>query len=169
MSCKSTDFVCDGIKTGASRKGGYGTVLSAYHPQTKRRILCIINGFDKQNVREKEGKRLLEWAFTNTNSTLLYEKGKKVGSVPVRFGDLDMVAVGPKRNVGYVTSNKEVTVKTDFDLPKFVKAPIRKGTRLGDIILRYNNKEKRVPLVALQDINEAGFFKRLWHRVRYGK
>ena len=47
-----------------------------------------------------------------------------------------------------------------------VTAPIQNGDVLGSAIIRLNGEillEK--PLIALNDVEEAGLFKRLWHHI----
>jgi D-alanyl-D-alanine carboxypeptidase (penicillin-binding protein 5/6) len=51
----------DGIKTGQTRKGGYG--LSASAKRGSIRLILVINGLKSAQARRQEAKRLLEWGF----------------------------------------------------------------------------------------------------------
>lgn len=51
----------DGIKTGQTRKGGYGLAASARRGAI--RLILVINGLKSAKARRAEAKRLLEWGF----------------------------------------------------------------------------------------------------------
>jgi D-alanyl-D-alanine carboxypeptidase (penicillin-binding protein 5/6) len=51
-----------------------------------------------------------------------------------------------------------------MDLPKSLEAPISKGQRIGTVKVMFDGKLiAQAPLVALEAVEEGGFFKRLWH------
>lgn len=52
----------DGLKTGQTRAGGYGLVVSA--KRNGRRLILVVNGLNSEAARREEAKRLLEWGFT---------------------------------------------------------------------------------------------------------
>ena len=51
----------DGIKTGQTRKGGYGLAASAKRGAI--RLILVINGLKSAKARRAEAQRLLEWGF----------------------------------------------------------------------------------------------------------
>lgn len=53
----------DGLKTGQTRKGGYGLVASA--KRGSLRLIVVVNGLKSESVRKREAARLLEWSFKN--------------------------------------------------------------------------------------------------------
>jgi D-alanyl-D-alanine carboxypeptidase len=156
------------LKTGHTLKAGFGIVVTAYHPQTHRRILCVLNGLHSEGERKRECLKTLEWAFKNTEQKIIHKAGESIAKLPVRFGSIDIVDIVPKKNVGYVrigTVNPEI--KVTVQLPKFLKGPMPKDTKVGQVILYVNNKSKKIPLVTAIEIKPAHFLKKLWHRVRY--
>ena len=162
-------FVCDGLKTGYTEKAGYGIVATAYHPKTHRRILCVLNGLHSQGDRKKECLQMLEWAFKNTDQKIIHKACESIATLPVRFGDLDVVNIVPKKNVGYVHIIGSITpeIKVTIQLPKFLKGPMPASTKVGQVVLCIANKSKKIPLVTAVAIKPAHFLKDLWHRVRY--
>lgn len=166
----SPTFVCDGLKTGHTAKAGYGIVATAYNPKTHRRILCILNGLHSEGERKKECLQTLEWAFKNTEQKIIHKAGELITKLPVRFGDLDVVDIIPKKNVGYTRiDNANPEVKVIVQLPKFLKGPLPAGTKVGQVILCINNKSKKIPLVTATAIKPAHFLKSVWHKARYFK
>ncbi|MCB1694236.1 MAG: hypothetical protein KDI19_15800, partial [Pseudomonadales bacterium] len=51
-----------------------------------------------------------------------------------------------------------------MDIIKVIEVPIQRGAELGELTVTLDGKEVfKGPLVALDDVSEGGFFKRLWH------
>lgn len=79
------------------------------------------------------------------------------------MGEQDNLDVGVSEDV-YLTlskgalSNLKAVLETQGDLT----APIRKGDKVGDVIYVVDDKEvARTDLVALNNVEEGGFFKRM--------
>ncbi|MCW5581002.1 MAG: serine-type D-Ala-D-Ala carboxypeptidase, partial [Luteimonas sp.] len=55
-------------------------------------------------------------------------------------------------------------LKPSMDVPRTLVAPIAKGQEIGKVRVELDGKVvAERPLVALEAVEEAGFFKRLWH------
>ena len=53
-----------------------------------------------------------------------------------------------------------------MDLPRTLVAPIAKGQQVGKVKVTLDGEVvAERPLVALQAVEEGGFFKRLWHEL----
>ena len=58
---------------------------------------------------------------------------------------------------------KYAQLKPSMDVPKQLVAPIRKGQAIGTVKVTLDGKVvAQRPLVALQAVEEGGFFRRLW-------
>jgi len=56
-----------------------------------------------------------------------------------------------------------VELKPSMDIPKTLVAPIAKGQKIGTVKVTLDGKVvAQRPLVALEAVEEGGFFKRLW-------
>ena len=80
-------------------------------------------------------------------------------------GSANTVAVGVAQPLLVSTPRgKYDRLKASMDLPQSLEAPIAKGQKLGTVKVTLDGKEiASAPLVALQAVEEGGFFKRLWH------
>jgi len=59
---------------------------------------------------------------------------------------------------------KYAQLKPSMDIPQVIEAPIEKGQQIGTVRVELDGKViAERPLVALEAVEEAGFFKRLWH------
>ena len=57
-------------------------------------------------------------------------------------------------------------MKSTIDIPKVLVAPIQKGQKIGVAKVTLDGKEiASAPLVAIEAVEQAGFFKRLWHEI----
>jgi D-alanyl-D-alanine carboxypeptidase (penicillin-binding protein 5/6) len=63
-----------------------------------------------------------------------------------------------------VERGRYTQLKPMMDVPKSLVAPIKKGQVIGKLRISLDGKPiAERPLIALQSIEEANFFKRLWH------
>jgi D-alanyl-D-alanine carboxypeptidase (penicillin-binding protein 5/6) len=65
-----------------------------------------------------------------------------------------------------VERGRYTQLKPVMDVPKTLVAPIKKGQVIGKLRVTLDGKViAERPLVALQSVEEANFFKRLWHEL----
>lgn len=151
----------DGLKTGHTNEAGYGLVGSA--TQGTRRIVFVISGLTSEKERAEESERIVNWAFRQFVEKTLVDADTQLASA-----DLWM---GAKSSVGLVT-DKPLTVlmpaaagdtveaTVEYDGP--VQAPIKKGQKLGELVVAIPDQgERRIPLLAQDDVATGGFGIRL--------
>ncbi len=62
-----------------------------------------------------------------------------------------------------VPRGRYADLKPSMNVPKTLVAPITKGQAIGDVKVTLDGKVvAQAPLVAVNAVEEAGFFKRLW-------
>ena len=154
----------DGLKTGHTDEAGYGFTGSA--EQNGRRLIMVVAGLDSWNARVTESKRLMEWGFAAWQAKPLFQAGAKVGTAKVQLGSSSEVTLVAPRNLavtvpaGLVTAGK-TTMKIRYQGP--VAAPIKKGDHIADLVINSSDTGPQVvPLVAGEDVGQAGFFGRIW-------
>mgnify|MGYP002713214567 CR=1 FL=1 len=110
---------------------------------------------------------LLNYGFRFHETHKLYEAGKPLASPRLWKGQADKLPIG-------VASDVLVTVKTGeydqlkaaTDLPATRIAPFEKGQQIGSLrITLGGNPVQTVPLIALNDAPQGGFFSRLWDSI----
>src|SRR5690606_20160605 len=97
----------------------------------------------------------------------LYDAGKPVATQKVWKGQLDELGLGVAQPLLVsVNRGKYARLKPTMDVPKTLVAPIAKGQAIGTVRVSLDGKVvAEAPLVALEGVEEAGFFKRLWHEL----
>ena len=153
----------DGLKTGHTQEAGYGFTGSA--EQNGRRLIMVIAGLDSFNQRIAESVRLMQWGFNAWASKPLFKKGATVGSAQVQMGSDGEVALVAPRDLAVTIPagmlSKVGGMKIRYQGP--VKAPIAKGQHIADLVVTTSETgEQLMPLVAAEDVTEAGFFGRIW-------
>jgi serine-type D-Ala-D-Ala carboxypeptidase (penicillin-binding protein 5/6) len=152
----------DGMKTGHTDEAGYGFTGSA--AQNGRRIVMVVAGIDSFNNRITESVKFMDWGFKAWTSKPLFAKGKKVESADVQLGSQSEVGLIAPRNLAVTfPAGASATMKVAVVYNGPVKAPIKKGQHIADLVVTTaDTPPQHMPLVAEEDVAEAGFFRRAW-------
>lgn len=155
----------DGIKTGHTSRAGYCLMASA--KRGDQRLITVVMGDTSENQRAVDSQALLNWGFRFYETHALYAANKPLATPKVWKGAGDTVAVGVSLPLLVSTPRgKYDHLKATMDLPKSLVAPITKGQKLGMVKVTLDGKLiAQSPLVALNAVEQAGFFKRLWHEL----
>jgi len=107
----------------------------------------------------------MQWGFNAWQTKPLFKKGAAVGSAQVQLGsDSEVQLVAPRDLAVTIPAgvlSKVSTMKIRYLGP--VKAPIAKGQHIADLVVSTSETgEQLMPLVAAEDVSEAGFFGRIW-------
>ncbi len=155
----------DGIKTGHTSSAGYCLMASA--KRGDQRLITVVMGDTSENQRAVDAQALLNWGFRFYETHTLYTANKALATPKVWKGAGNNVAVGVAQPLLVSTPRgKYDLLKATMDLPKSLVAPIAKGQKLGTVKVMLDGKlVAQSPLVALEAVEEGGFFKRLWHEL----
>jgi D-alanyl-D-alanine carboxypeptidase (penicillin-binding protein 5/6) len=159
-----TDPTVDGLKTGHTNEAGY--CLTASSNRNGQRLITVVMGTQSMQARADQTRALFNWGFASYENIRPVQGGATVQSVPVRFGKVDQVNIGPLQDVVMTAPRGQgAQVKTEVQLNPEITAPIAKGDVLGKILVTLNGQPQgEQALVALEPVEEAGFFKKLWQR-----
>ncbi|MFD2190327.1 D-alanyl-D-alanine carboxypeptidase family protein [Pistricoccus aurantiacus] len=160
------DNSVDGLKTGHTEAAGYCLVASA--KRDDMRLISVVMGTKSTEARAQETQKLLSYGFRFFEPLDVYEQDAVLATPRVWGGSEDTVRVGVDQAVKLVVPRgKSEAVTTSLDLPASLDAPIEAGQELGTLEIKLDDKviETR-PLLALEGVEEGGFFKRLLDTVR---
>lgn len=157
------DSSVDGLKTGHTNEAGYCLAASAV--RNDMRLISVVLGARSEEGRAQESQKLLSYGFRYFETVRLYEQYQVLDQAQVWQGVKDRIPLGLTEEV-YVTipRGQQTALKAEVQINDVIKAPIRAGDHLG--VLRVRLGEELVTeqsLVALENLDQAGFFKRLWH------
>jgi len=153
-----SDSTVDGLKTGYTQKAGYCLVTSAN--RVGMRLISSILGSNSPAVRFTETEKLLDYGFRFFETQSVDDISHQV---PVYKSEKSSIKVGvedstyltlPRNQFKYTTQ----TITLDQDLI----APVNQGERVGNLVVSFSNENiATLPLIALEDAPESGFFARI--------
>ncbi|WP_367110604.1 D-alanyl-D-alanine carboxypeptidase family protein [uncultured Psychrobacter sp.] len=164
----ATDPSVDGLKTGHTDAAGYCLVASS--DRDNMRLISVIMGTDSQQARADQSRELLNWGFGNFTTVTKAPSGQFVSKLPVWFGEAEEIELATGDNLQILTTkNQKNKITTVVDIPDSVEAPIKKGQQIGKMMAVIDGKAvASVPIVATNDVEQAGFMSRMWqHAVRW--
>ena len=162
------DATVDGLKTGHTEEAGYCLVASS--KRDGQRLIASVFGTTSEAARATETAKLLAYGFNFFDSKTFFKKGEAVQTVDVWKGAARTVKAGvaadfaaalPKRTSG--------DYQTRVVLPEEeTVAPIAAGATLGkvELVSADGKVVMQAPLVALEAVEEGGFFRRVWDSIR---
>ncbi|MGE4323894.1 MAG: D-alanyl-D-alanine carboxypeptidase family protein [Sphingobium sp.] len=156
----------DGLKTGHTQEAGYGFAGSA--EQDGRRLVMVVAGLTSFNGRIAESVRFMDWGFKAWKAQRLFAKGAVVDTAEVQQGSATKVSLVAPQNLAVTlprTASADISVKIAYMGP--IKAPIAKGQKIAELIVSTPDTPPQImPLVAGEEVSEAGVFGRLWNGLK---
>ena len=160
------DNSVDGLKTGHTSEAGFCLVSSA--KRDNMRLLAVVLGAPNDSSRADDSEKLLNYGFRFFETHELYKSDQSITELPLYKGTVEKVSVG-------LTENQFITIPTgqyqrltiSTKVPSYLQAPIKKGDKVGDLIVKFdNNLISTRPLYALQSIESGGIYTRTKDSIR---
>ena len=123
------------------------------------RLIAVVLGTAEPRSQFRESIKLYNYGFAKFRGVVVAKEGQQIKELPVEKGKLDKLEVVTKDKVSAITlKGKEKEINHEILLPKAVEAPIKKGQKIGEIVVkRGNEKLYSMDLVAKQSVEKAGF------------
>ena len=165
------DPTVDGLKTGHTNAAGYCLVATAKRdfPNLQgRRLLSVVLGAASESARANESQKLLNWGYTAYEGVKLFDAGKPVATPKVWKGKTAELKLGRTEPIVVaVPAGTAAQVKTEIARPEPLIAPFLQGQAVATLKITQGGQPlAEVPLVALEPVEEAGFFGRAWDAMR---
>jgi len=164
----------DGLKTGYTEAAGYCMITTARRDfpnlaQTGgRRLLSVVLGAASENARANESQKLLNWGFTAFEAVKLFDAGQAVVTPDVWKGAQPTLKLGrPQAVVVTVPAGMATRITTEVARPDPLVAPFAKGQQVAALKVTVAGQPlAEFPLVALEDVPQAGIVGRAWDAIR---
>lgn len=150
----------DGMQTAYTEETGFSLVATAL--REPRRLIAVVVGADKENLRTTETQRLLNHGFRQYESVMLYRKQQAVSRMPVWKGTIDQLPIG-FRDDRYVTipAGQREQLSAQLETRQPLVAPVNAGQQVGVLHLSLEGQPfLDLPVVALQTVPLANVFSR---------
>lgn len=152
----------DGLKTGHTQEAGYCLVASAQ--RAGMRLVSVVMGTDSTKARKNDTAALLNYGFRFYETTTAFEPMTELAKPRVWKGQQDYVPVGLlDKAVLTLPRGKLDELETDVALNAEISAPLAVGDSVGTVTVTLDGEVRlQAPAVALEAVEQAGFFARLW-------
>ena len=159
------DPTVDGVKTGHTSKAGYCLVASAH--RSGMRLISVLMKAPSDGVRTNESQKLLTYGFRFYETARVYKANQPITTSRVWMGTSKTVTFGLPHDAYVMMPRGDLkNVKMNIALPTPLKAPIGVGHHYGRLnITLHGQNIAHFPLIALTNVNEAGFWTRLLDRI----
>lgn len=148
----------DGLKTGYTDKAGY--CLTATMNKNNMRLISVVMKSNTKDNRSSDTIGMMEYGYSMYGSETILNKKDYSGVINIKGSE--------NRNYKYYLENdikiivdkdrKDIKYTTEVKLND-VKAPIEKGSKVGELILKYDNNIYTYDLVIHDEVKKATFLK----------
>ncbi|QEK36290.1 D-alanyl-D-alanine carboxypeptidase PBP5/6 [Acinetobacter johnsonii] len=161
-----TDPSVDGLKTGHTDEAGYCLTTSA--KRGPMRLISVIFGAPSMQERATQTREILSWGYANFETKNVQAANQVLAKSKVWFGKENDVQIGLAETFNVTMPKGQANaIKTQLVVQPKLTAPLKKGQVVGKYVASLDGKviaEK--PLVALKDVEEAGFFARMLDHIK---
>ena len=146
----------DGVKTGYTSEAKY--CLTATAKKDDMRVVAVVFGAPTPKARNAQVTKMLDYAFSQYKTHPMFERNEVVSTVKVSKGSKQEVKLVTSEPVSVLTKKGESidNITQEIVINEKINAPIKKGDKLGTLILKNeNNVVSESPIVAQENIEEA--------------
>lgn len=156
----------DGLKTGHTDAAKYCLASSAQ--RNGMRLTSVILGAPSSDARVTQSQSLLNYGFRFFETHRLYEAQQSLVTQRVWYGQEKEIQLGVEKDVVITLARGRYKyIKPHLELPARLEAPIQQGQVLGKVIIAVSEQDNvEYDLIALQNIQEAGFLGKLTDYVK---
>jgi D-alanyl-D-alanine carboxypeptidase (penicillin-binding protein 5/6) len=148
----------DGLKTGYTDKAGY--CLTATMSRNNMRLISVVMKSNTKDNRSADTIGMMEYGYSMYGSETIFEKDKYTGTININNSEKREYNYYLDKDVKIIVdkNRKDVLYTTEVKLNN-VKAPLSKGSIVGNLILDFDGKRYIYNLKIKEDIKKAGYFK----------
>lgn len=150
----------DGLKTGFTENAGY--CLTGTMKRDDMRLITVVMNAETKEDRNTDTINMMEYAYSMYNKKTILQSKNALGKM--------FINNSKKREVNYYLKNdativldkntRDITYSYDIKLDE-IKAPLKKGDKVGVLTLNYNNASADYDIVVKENVSSASIFRML--------
>ncbi len=150
----------DGLKTGFTDKAGY--CLTGTMKRNDMRLITVVMNAKEKEDRNTDTINMMEYAFSRFYKNTIVKSDKSLGTIFIDNAKKREINYYLEEDVNLILEKniKDIKYKYDMHLDE-VKAPLKKGDKIGYLSLYYNNSEIKYNLIVKENVEEVSFFGRM--------
>lgn len=150
----------DGLTTGSTDESGFGLVGSTV--RNGQRLILVINGVEKDKLRNEEARKLIEWGYNEFERVRLFDQGEVVAEARV-FGGAEarvgLVSKQPLELLLPIGSRDVLKAEVVYQGP--LPAPVEAGREVGVIkVTTSEGMTMQAPVYTAADVAVGGLQRR---------
>jgi D-alanyl-D-alanine carboxypeptidase (penicillin-binding protein 5/6) len=120
------------------------------------------------NERASQTREILAWGYANFETVKVQPANQVLAKAKVWYGKSNDVQIGLAENFNVTMQKGQANaIKTQLVVQPKLTAPLKKGQVIGKFVASIDGKViSEKPLVALQDVEEAGFFAKIIDHIK---
>lgn len=149
---------CDCGKTGYTDSAKYCLAASAC--RDGMRVVGAVLGVDNSKARFAAMSSLFNYCFNTYKRELLLKANTPISvEIKVDGGKKDKIEIVCEKDVAVLINKNEEKPKLQYNLPELVKAPIKKGDKIGEINAVVGGKKlMTIKVLANEDVGKASIW-----------
>ena len=157
-----SDHTVDGLKTGFTKKAGYNLVASAN--RVGMRLISVVLGSTSVDARTSQTQKILDYGFRFFETQSIKNITKEV---PISSSTKDSIKIGTMSETNLTLARGQFKLSDQvIELNSNLTAPVTKSDSVGRLLIKFEGKNMAsIPLVALEDAQQAGFFSRMLEKI----
>ncbi len=144
---------CISGKTGYTDEAGY--CLSSTAIKNDMKLTCVVLGCNTMANRFKESIELYNYAFANFAKEKIVDSSVLIdNAIKVSGGNQNSIQVRPEYDYCYTSvRTAKNDIQINYELPSTLHAPVKKGDRVGNIVVTVNGEVvQNIPVVANENV-----------------
>lgn len=149
---------CISGKTGFTDEAGY--CLSSTAIKNDMKLTCVVLGCDTMANRFKESIELYNYAYANFANKKIVDSNNFVdNNIKITGGNSDTISIKPQFDFSFAMErNSNKVVGVDIQVPSTLRAPLREGDIVGNIVVTIDGDTiKEIPVVCCSAVDKQGF------------
>lgn len=132
--------IVDGLKTGYTKEAGY--CLTATAKKNNMRLISVVMGEPDTKTRSSETTSLLDYGFAKYKAETLVTKTTVIDKLKIEKASNKSVDIVPINDYSIITEKTNKIGKITYELKlNNIKLPIKKGDKVGTLIIKEDNKK----------------------------
>lgn len=145
-----------GLKTGTTSNAGF--CLCATAERDGMSLVSVVLGADTSDDRFNKTTQLLDFGFANYKLSKIEIDKSKITPVKIEQGRIKKLVPVSNNTDSILVSKNTGDFEYEYKIKKSVKAPVKKGDTLGEVLVMCENEQvASVPLTSDSDVKTIDF------------
>ncbi len=149
----------DGLKTGYTDNAGY--CLTATMNKNDMRLISVVMKSNSKDNRSSDTIGMMEYGYSMYGSEVLFKKDKYEKTIKINNSEKINYKYMLSEDVKIIVdkNTRDINYKTNIEIKDNLKAPLKKGDRVGKLILKYDGNTYEYDLVLKENVKKSNYFK----------